>query len=52
MWKNLDRPAKHFVGKYEREKSGERVFVLTDGKRRITFESWQLAYKAKWRKVK
>jgi len=53
MWKHKDNPKKHFVGKYEREYSSkERVFILSDGKRRITFESWQLAKKAGWSKVK
>lgn len=51
MWKNKET-GKHFVGSYEREKSGERIFVLSDGKRRITLESWQMAKKAGWRKVK
>lgn len=38
-----------FKGAYERDRAGERVFVLTGGRgRRITFESWQAAALAGW----
>lgn len=37
-----------FKGSYERDKKGERVFILTHPKRRITFESWQAAKKLGW----
>lgn len=38
-----------FKGAYERDRKGERVFVLTGGRgRRITFESWQAAALAGW----
>lgn len=49
MWKHKKYKTK-FKGSYERDKKGERVFILNSGKRRITFESWQAAYKLGWRK--
>lgn len=41
---------KLFRGYYTRLK-GERVFNLTNGKRTITFESWQMAKKLGWQKA-
>ena len=41
----------YYVGTYERDKKGERMFILTAtaGKhRRITFESFQMAIKLGW----
>lgn len=38
-----------FKGSYERDKKGERIFILTNKKKRITFESWQMAKKTGWR---
>lgn len=41
-----------FKGTYERDRKGERVFILTfkgpNGVRRVTFESWQAAKKLGW----
>ena len=39
-----------FKSSYERDRKGERIFVLTNPKtnRRITFESWQAASKLGW----
>ena len=42
-----------FIGFYERDSKGERVFVLISMKeplRRITFESWQMAKSQGWHK--
>jgi hypothetical protein len=54
-WKNKKKHgAKNFISSYERDKKGERIFVLThikNGKqRRITFESWQAAKALGWKK--
>lgn len=58
-WKFKNKGAK-FESAYERESGGERVFVLTRKKpypptkrklkkrRRITFESWQMAKSMGW----
>jgi len=54
MWQNKKQhETLIFKGRYEREASGERVFVLTalTTKRRITFESFQLAKTAGWVKL-
>ncbi len=40
-----------FKSSYERDKRGERVFILSNGKRNITFESWQAAVKQGWYKL-
>jgi len=42
--------SKPFKGAYERDKDDERVFVLRafEGKRKVTFESWQMAKKLNW----
>lgn len=40
-----------YKGSYERDKDGERVFTLRrigPLKRKITFESWQMAKKLGW----
>ena len=51
MWKhNKKYKGKEFKGSYERDAKKERVFVLTYKKRRITFESWQMAKKLGWMK--
>lgn len=49
MWKNYKHGKAVFIGSYERDKDGERVFVLTHGKRKITFESWQAAKALGWK---
>lgn len=44
-----------FKGYYERDKAGERNFILVGTKepfRRVTFESWQSAMKNGWVKVR
>jgi hypothetical protein len=43
-----------FYSRYVRTKSGDRVFELVHSKtgRIITFESWQMAKKLGWEKVK
>ena len=54
MWKHKKYKST-FWGRYDRDKAGERVFLLiTDGPwaRRITFESWQAAKKIGWVKFK
>lgn len=50
-WKNK-KYAGLFIGSYERDKAGERIFVLTGGKRRIVFESHESAKKNNWQKIK
>jgi hypothetical protein len=45
--KNGKGPA--FTGSYERDRKGERVFILaSDSGKRITFESYQAAKKLGW----
>lgn len=39
---------KPFTGTYERDRKGERVFILTYKKTRKTFESFQAAKKLGW----
>lgn len=53
MWKNA-KYIGQFKGGYERDKDNERVFVLRSaiGKTKKTFESWQMAKKLGWIKVK
>ena len=55
-WVNKKFSKKCFKGGYERDKDGERVFTLTDQRkgtqRKITFESWQAARKAGWKRIK
>ena len=53
MWKNA-KYIGQFKGGYERDKDGERVFVLrsTINKTKKTFESWQMAKNLGWIKVK
>jgi hypothetical protein len=46
MWSHK-KHGKNFKGKYS-FKSGERVFELTNGKRTISFESWQMAKSLGW----
>jgi hypothetical protein len=48
MWTNRRNGRQQYKGKYERDSRGERVFVLSNGKRNITFESWQMAKRAGW----
>lgn len=49
MWTHKTKfKGKQFKGKYEWDNDGERVFVLTCGKRKITFESWQMAKNLGW----
>lgn len=50
MWTNKKFGKKKFKGSYEIDKDGERVFILRHEKRKITFESWQAAKFAGWRK--
>lgn len=50
MWTHKKFGKKPFVGRYERDKDAERVFVLRRGKRKISFESWQMAKKVGWKK--
>lgn len=57
MWKNK-KFLGYFKGSYEKDRDGERVFVLRKSKsnsdiaRKITFESFQMAKKLGWIKVK
>lgn len=51
MWKHSKKYKKKlFKGSYERDKKGERIFVLT-GFKRIVFESHEAAKKAGWIKA-
>lgn len=57
LWRHKkNRPVGPFKGTYERDKKGERIFVLTrvlterKVHRRIVFESWQAAKKLGWTK--
>lgn len=47
MWSSKKR-GKNWTGSYERDKRGERVFVLSRGSHYVTFESWQAAKQAGW----
>lgn len=49
MWQKKSKGRK-FKGTYERDKKGERIFVLTEPLlgRRIVFESWQAARGLGW----
>lgn len=49
MWTHKKYPKREFKG-YYRYFYGERVFELSDKKRTITFESWQMAKSMGWRK--
>lgn len=51
-WKNKKYPGT-FYSAYERDKNGERIFVLKKegGGRRITFESWNAAKSLGWKKI-
>ena len=41
------------VGGYEwTDRTGDRVFVLLLGAKKLSFESWQAAVKAGWEKVR
>jgi hypothetical protein len=53
MWSNKKYGKKLFKGSYYiyRLNSSERLFNLTDGKRVISFESWQAAKALGWVKV-
>ena len=48
LWSH-EKFKRKFKGYYTRLK-GERVFNLTNGKRTITFESWQQAKRLGWQK--
>lgn len=48
-WKLKNKGA-IFTSSYERDKKSERIFILKNAKRRITFESWQMAKKLGWGK--
>lgn len=52
IWKNAaqKRYKDAFVSYYERDLKGERVFVLDNGKKKFTFESWQMAKQLGWKK--
>lgn len=51
MWKHESKyKNKLFKGSYQQTKK-DRVFTLTNGKRVISFESWQQAVKLGWSKV-
>jgi hypothetical protein len=51
MWVN-PKYKTEFTGFYERDESGERIFVLISLKgRRIAFESWQMAKSQGFKKV-
>jgi len=48
MWDHK-KLGKNFIGSYDKAaKSGERIFNLSNGKRIISFESWQAAKYAGW----
>ena len=57
MWKNKKYDY-FFEGRYERDVEGERVFTLRSfsvkkrDQKKFTFESWQMAKKLGWEKVK
>lgn len=50
MWTNSKYKKLKFSGSYEFDKDGQRIFVLKCEKRKITFESWQMAKKLGWSK--
>lgn len=54
MWKKNGKGSQ-YVGTYEREAGGDRVFVLIGQKggkkHRVTFESHEAAKKSGWKKV-
>lgn len=49
-WKKAKSARAEYVGRYERDRAGERIFLLIarTGKHRVTFESWQAARKQGW----
>lgn len=47
-YKKGERVYKLYKSGYERDKDGERVFTLTNGDKKYTFESWQMAKKIGW----
>lgn len=49
LWKNKKYPGRQFEGNYIRDRKGERVFELSEGRRTITFESFQAAQEQGWR---
>lgn len=51
-WYHMNKHiGKVFRSSYERtNKSNDRVFVLSHGKTKITFESWQRAKEAGWKR--
>lgn len=54
MWKHI-KYSGPFKGEYERDKDGQRVFVLRSEvvkTNKKTFESWQMAKSLGWKKVK
>lgn len=51
-WINKKKFGKRvFTSSYETKRNGDRVFNLIEGKREITFESWQAAMLEGWTKV-
>lgn len=52
MWQHKRHGKQLFKGSYEKDRQGERNFILKGSKgRRITFEMWQDAKLAGWKKV-
>lgn len=49
MWTHKKHKGE-FKGSYEKDKRGERVFVLSNGKRNVSFESYQAAISLGWSK--
>ena len=47
IWKKKGNP-RVFTGSYERDRKGERIFVLTGGAQRVVFESCGAAKKLGW----
>lgn len=53
LWTNKKHGKTLFVSYYERDKKGERTFILIATKapfRRISLESWQMAKSLGWQK--
>lgn len=53
-WKHKSHGKREYVGRYERDKSGERLFILFNEKpyHKLTFESFQMAKRLGWTKVR
>jgi hypothetical protein len=52
LWKNKKFGKKTFIGCYVADRRSERNFVLINGDRHITFESFQAAKALGWTKIK